>query len=206
MAPTKYPMALLVFQLNDIEHKNGQRKKRFHIRAHKAFGIFYGTWNCAESTIFVAISLSHTLPLSHSLHVFSFSLFYFSNGFSGLLANNSHCFTWRRTMKCHRKCEMTVDSGHGIKTFFFRLFSFLYVFNSKAKCQSFYYLALIQWIRKQKGRKKERDRREKKDKHKMCATIKQLALYWTHSQREAKRKTNEHIVNQFWKKGGMCQI
>lgn len=155
---------------------------------------------------YLLLSLSLTLRMSHSLHVFSFSLFYFSNGFSGLLANNSHCFTWRRTMKCHRKCEMTVYSGHGIETFFFRLFSFLYVFNSKAKCQSFYYLALIQWIRKQKGRKKERDRREKKDKHKMCATIKQLALYWTHSQREAKRKTNEHIVNQFWKKGGMCQI
>lgn len=81
MAPTKYPMALSVFQLNDIEHKNGQRKKRFHIRAHKAFGIFYGTWNCAESTIFVAISLSHPSYVSLTPCVFVQSVLFFQRVF-----------------------------------------------------------------------------------------------------------------------------
>lgn len=112
---------------------------------------------------YLLLSLSLTLRMSHSLHVFSFSLFYFSNGFSGLLANNSHCFTWRRTMKCHRKCEMTVYSGHGIETYFFQAI-FIFVCLQFQSKMPVLLLSGINSMNTQAEREKKRKRQTRKKK------------------------------------------
>lgn len=54
MGSTKYPMALSVFSThtqNDIDNKNSQSKTILY--SITTASAFYGTWNCADSTIFI---------------------------------------------------------------------------------------------------------------------------------------------------------